>query len=137
MKTEHKKRDFILSVVSKYSGLTLDELKEKTRKREVSQNRQIACYFLLKYTYLTTIKVGEIFDLNHATVVYARKNICSLIKFDKEIESFCYAIDLEIKSNIKIIDNKKETKKQVLKKIIEICDLENLDYWLNRYNIAI
>ena len=49
MKTEDKKRDFILSVVSKYSGLSLEDLKEKTRKRSVSQNRQIACYFLFVY----------------------------------------------------------------------------------------
>lgn len=137
MKTEDKKKDYILSVISKYSGLSLEDLKEKTRKRSVSQNRQIACYFLLKYTYLTTTKVGQIFDLNHATVVYSRKNISSLIKFDKQIERFCNAIESEIKSNINIIDSKKETKKQVFENIVKICDLENLDYWMNKYNLAI
>ena len=137
MKTEDKKKDYILSVISKYSGLSLEDLRKKTRKKSVSQNRQIACYFLLKYTYLTTTKVGQIFDLDHSTVVYSRKNISSLIRFDKQIERFCNSIESEIKTNVNIIDNKKETKKQVFEKMIKICDLENLDYWMNRYNLAI
>ena len=137
MKTEDKKKDYILSVVSKYSGLSLEDLRKKTRKRSICQNRQIACYFLLKYTYLTTSKVGEVFNLDHSTIVYSRKNISSLIKFDKEVNEFCNAIESEIKSNINIIVSELETKKQVFEKIIKICDLENLDYWMNRYNSAI
>lgn len=139
MKTETYKRqiDYILSVVCKHSGLTIHELKKKTRKRSVCQYRQLAFYFLLKYTRLTTTKVGEIFILNHSTVIHGRKNSLSLIEFDKEINELCAAIDLEIKQNIKTIDNNKETKEQVIREIIKANNILEKSYWLNRYNNAV
>ena len=129
--------DFILSVVCKHSGLNIIQLKKRTRKRNICQYRQLAFYFLLKYTRLTTSKVGEIFILNHATVIHGRKNALSLIEFDKEINELCAAIDLEIRQNIKAIDNNKETKEQVIREIIKTNNISEKSYWLARYNNAV
>ena len=52
-------------------GTDLYSLNKKNRERELVDKRHIFMYVLNKYLRLTTIRVGEITERNHCTVIHA------------------------------------------------------------------
>ena len=57
------------------TGVTLKELKGRTRKRSVVYVRQVVLYLIQKYTALTTPRTGEIFNRDHSTVIASMKRV--------------------------------------------------------------
>lgn len=99
MKIEIKK------IVLDYFKLSAKEVFYKgkgSRKRELVYARQIIAYFLGRYTKLSLAKIGEeIGGYDHATILFAEKQINDLYDVDKDVRN-----DIE---KIKImINNKKE-----------------------------
>ncbi|ADG76655.1 Chromosomal replication initiator protein DnaA OS=Tsukamurella paurometabola (strain ATCC 8368 / DSM / CCUG 35730 / CIP 100753 / JCM 10117 / KCTC 9821 /NBRC 16120 / NCIMB 702349 / NCTC 13040) OX=521096 GN=dnaA PE=3 SV=1 [Tsukamurella paurometabola] len=65
----------ILSVVAEYFEITVADLKGTERARAVTHARQIAMYLCRELTELSLPKIGQIFDRDHTTVMYAERKI--------------------------------------------------------------
>ena len=64
--------DYIQKTVSEYFKISIDQLKDKTRKKEIVMARQIAMYFSKEYTNLSLKSIGYHFGgRDHSTVIHA------------------------------------------------------------------
>lgn len=72
----------IEEVVAETYGVTVEELKSKTKTDRVASARQIAMYLACKLTDMSLPEIGEIFKRDHATVIYARDKIEKMLHSD-------------------------------------------------------
>lgn len=64
--------DEVQKVVSEYFGLSIEDLKAKTRKKEIVSARQIAMYFCKEHTGFSLKSIGYNFGgRDHSTVIHA------------------------------------------------------------------
>lgn len=93
----------IQDIVCGYFKVLPDEIKDRTRKREVLQIRQILIYFLKQYTRLSLNKIGLFVSLegakpfDHATCLHATRTINNIISTEKEFRIQIEEIDKQIK----------------------------------------
>lgn len=89
--------DLIQKVVCDFFGLPLEQIKTKTRKREIVQARQLAMYFSKKHTKSSLATIGlQCGNKDHATVLHACKTVSNLIETDKKFEIYVNEIDKKI-----------------------------------------
>lgn len=89
--------DYIQKVVSDYFNLSIDELKSKTRKREIVQARQIAMYFSKKMTNISLAKIGsQCGGKDHATVLHACKTVLNLSETDKQFRLYLEELEKKL-----------------------------------------
>ncbi|MEH0157917.1 chromosomal replication initiator protein DnaA [Limibacter armeniacum] len=68
--------EFIQQVVAEYFSISVEELKSKTRKKDIANARQIAMYFSKEYTKEPLKAIGDHFGgRDHSTVVHASKTV--------------------------------------------------------------
>ncbi|GAA4827488.1 chromosomal replication initiator protein DnaA [Algivirga pacifica] len=68
--------EFIQQVVADYFKISVEELKSKTRKKDIANARQIAMYFSKEYTKEPLKNIGDYFGgRDHSTVVHASKTV--------------------------------------------------------------
>ncbi len=99
---KHTKRemsiDYIQKVVCDYFNLNVEKLHSKTRKREVVQARQIAMYFSKNLTSSSLSAIGAaIGGKDHATVLYACKQVNNFVETDREFKSYICDIEQKLK----------------------------------------
>ena len=75
----------ITQQVSKYYGVDLKLLFSKSRKREISDARQIVMYLAKKHTKMPLKAIGLRLQRNHATVLYACRQIEDLLPIEKKL----------------------------------------------------
>jgi chromosomal replication initiator protein len=76
--------DSIQHTVCSYYKIPMDQLKSKTRRREIVQARQIAMYFAKSLTKESLSSIGtSIGGKDHATVLHACKTIKNLMDTDR------------------------------------------------------
>lgn len=86
--------EFIKKTVCDYFNIAPDQLKSKTRKREIVQSRQVAMYFAKIYTKNSLASIGsQIGGKDHATVLHACKTVNNLMETDKRFKR--YILELE------------------------------------------
>ena len=83
--------DFIQKTVSEYFDVVLEDLKAKTRKKEIVIARQTAMYFSKEYTNHSLKSIGYHFGgRDHSTVIHAVQSVNDMIdtnfKFKSSIE---------------------------------------------------
>ena len=75
--------DFIQKTVSDYFEIKLDDLKAKTRKKEIVTARQVAMYFSKEFTNHSLKSIGYHFGgRDHSTVIHAIQTVNDLIETD-------------------------------------------------------
>jgi chromosomal replication initiator protein len=75
--------DYIQKTVSEYFKVTIDQLKDKTRKKEIVMARQLAMYFSKEYTHLSLKTIGYHFGgRDHSTVIHAVQTVNDLYDTD-------------------------------------------------------
>jgi chromosomal replication initiator protein len=75
--------DFIQKAVSEYYGIATDELKAKTRKKEIVMARQVAMYFSKEFTNLSLKSIGYHFGgRDHSTVIHAIQTVNDIMETD-------------------------------------------------------
>lgn len=90
--------DDIIRTVCQHYGLETSAIHNKSRKREVVQARQIAMYLAKTYTDLSASKIGRLIgNKDHATVLYACKNVKELREVDKAFQAEMNEILSELK----------------------------------------
>lgn len=78
--------DKILDTVSKRYGVTVDDLKSKTKTNNIANARQIAMYILRRTTDLSLPKIGKLFNRDHSTTLSSIKKIENEIKCNSLFE---------------------------------------------------
>jgi chromosomal replication initiator protein len=77
--------DFIQKTVAAYFGISVDLLKDKTRKKEVVTARQVAMYFAKHHTAHTLKTIGFHFGgRDHTTVMHSVQTVSDLVDSDKK-----------------------------------------------------
>ncbi len=80
--------DFIQKTVSDYFDVALDDLKAKTRKKEIVIARQTAMYFSKEYTNHSLKSIGYHFGgRDHSTVIHAVQSVNDMIDTDSKFKS--------------------------------------------------
>ncbi|MGC1306830.1 MAG: chromosomal replication initiator protein DnaA [Phormidesmis sp.] len=73
----------VIKAVSDAFKISIEDLKSNSRRREISQARQVGMYLMRQHTDLSLPKVGEQFGgKDHTTVMYSCDKIAQLIKRD-------------------------------------------------------
>jgi len=91
--------DYIQKTVSEYFKIPVDQLKDKTRKKEIVMARQIAMFFSKEYTNLSLKSIGEHFGgRDHSTVIHAVQAVNDFCDTDA---TFKKAVD-ELKKKLKL-----------------------------------
>lgn len=91
--------DFIQKTVSEYYGIALDDLKAKTRKKEIVTARQVAMYFCKEFTNHSLKSIGYHFGgRDHSTVIHAVQTVNDIMETDT---SFRNSV-LELKKKFKM-----------------------------------
>lgn len=65
----------ILAITAEYFKISVDELRGPGKARPLAQARQISMYLCRELTDLSLPKIGETFDRDHTTVMYAERKI--------------------------------------------------------------
>ena len=91
--------DYIQKTVSDYFHVNQDDLKAKTRKKEIVIARQVAMYFSKDYINHSLKSIGYHFGgRDHSTVIHALQSVNDMIDTDSK---FRYSVD-ELKKKLKM-----------------------------------
>lgn len=63
----------ILSVVSKHSYQSVEDIMSRTRKQDVVDARQLFCYVIKEKYGMSLANIGKIVSRDHATVIHSIK----------------------------------------------------------------
>lgn len=89
--------EFIQKVTADYFDISIEKMNSRTRKREVTQARQIAMYFSKKLTSASLTIIGqECGKRDHATVLHACKTVTNLYETDKQYRSWVDEIERQL-----------------------------------------
>ncbi len=81
-----KNFDALVAMVAQYYGISVQELKSESRKKEITNARQILMLLAKKYFTWTLERIGDHFGgKGHATVIYAINNIEKKVKQDQDM----------------------------------------------------
>ena len=90
----------IQKVVCEVMDVNIDLLKEKTRKREAVQARQISMHFIKQYTKTSLASIGKIFGgRDHSTVIHAVQTVKDLMETDPKFRAKVQEIEKIININ--------------------------------------
>lgn len=88
----------IQATVCEYFNITRESLVSKTRKREISQARQIAMYLGRNLTKKSLASIGnEIGSRDHATVLHACNTVSDLIETDRNFRQYVSEIERKLR----------------------------------------
>lgn len=91
--------DYIQKTVSEFFKVSIDQLKDKTRKKEIVMARQMAMYFSKEYTNLSLKSIGYHFGgRDHSTVIHAVQTVNDLYDTDN---NFKRSVD-ELRKKLKL-----------------------------------
>ncbi len=90
--------DYIQKCVAEHFNVTIDEIKDKTRKKEIVIARQTAMYFAKEYTNLSLKTIGYHFgNRDHSTVIHAITSVNDMMEIDKKFKSTVTEIQKKLK----------------------------------------
>lgn len=91
--------DFIQKSVGEYFQISVEDLKDKTRKKEIVIARQVAMYLCKEYTNHSLKSIGYHFGgRDHSTVIHAVQSVSDMIEIDTK---FCHSMD-ELKKKMRM-----------------------------------
>ena len=93
--------EWIIEIISHYYDIPIETMKQKTRKREIVQARQISYYFGNNYTNLSFYSLGKFFDQDHATALHGIKSINNLIFSNRDIRREINELETRIAEKLK------------------------------------
>lgn len=99
IKSAHHQVNFeqITEVVAEYYEIDSDRIFTKTRKREISDARQLVMYLAKKHAKMSLKAIGLKLDRTHATVLYACNQTEERLAIDKKLARDLDAIEKSLK----------------------------------------
>ncbi len=90
--------EMIKEFISGQYKVSVAELQSRSRKRNISSPRQIAMYLTRKYTDLSLASIGQLYQRDHSTVLYAiktvNKSMTQASSKRKQVEMLCDRLDV-------------------------------------------
>lgn len=74
----------IIKLICRYYNLSRYELLSKSRATEIVKARQLGMYLMRKYSRMSTYRIGKVFNKDHATVIYATKQVINHCDTEKK-----------------------------------------------------
>jgi chromosomal replication initiator protein len=123
---------FIIANVEKETEIKYREFNIISRKRQYVFARQLAMYFMNKYTKLSLDDIGIIFDRDHSTVIHAKKTIINLKYSDKFIAAMCKNISERIEKRLSRFN---KSKLHVFESLLDIYveDPTEIKHWFTEF----
>ena len=90
--------EMVIQSVSAYYNIEPDAIFTKSRKREISDARQMVMYIAKKHAKMAFSAIGTRLSRTHATVLYACKNIEERVRFEKQLQEDINAIEKSLQS---------------------------------------
>ena len=90
--------EMVIQSVSAYYNIEPDAIFTKSRKREISDARQMVMYIAKKHAKMAFTAIGTRLSRTHATVLYACKNIEERVRFEKQLQEDINAIEKSLQS---------------------------------------
>lgn len=91
--------DYIQKLVAEHFGLTVDSLKDKTRKKEMVMARQVAMFLAKEYTGHSLKSIGYQFGgRDHSTVIHAIQSVDNQMEMDNR---FAHNVE-ELKKKLRL-----------------------------------
>lgn len=94
----HVTFELIAEKVCEHYNIDTDLIYGKSRKREISDARQIVMYLAKKMTQLSSTNIGTRLSRNHATVLHACKTIEERLTIEKTLQEEVEKIENEFKA---------------------------------------
>lgn len=91
--------EMIADAVAAYYKIVPDQLFTKSRRREVSDARQVVMYLAKKLAKMPLTTIGHKIDRTHATVIYSINNIESRLSTERKLANEIDAIEASITGN--------------------------------------
>lgn len=92
--------NYIQEIVSKYFHISIEEMKDKVRKKEIVIARQVAMYFSKDYTNNSLKSIGFHFGgRDHSTVIHAVQSVNDMIDTDIIFKKNINEINKRLSSN--------------------------------------
>ena len=88
--------EMIAEEVSNYYGIDPEDIFTKSRKREISDARQMVMYLAKKHAKMPLAAIGTKLARTHATVLYACKNIEDRLPHEKQLKDDVTKIESKI-----------------------------------------
>ena len=87
IKISHRKINFelIANIVSEFYKIDNEAIFTKSRKREISDARQLIMYLAKKHTDMPTTAIGRRLSRSHSTVIYAINSLEERLDFDRHL----------------------------------------------------
>ena len=89
--------ELIAEKVASFYNIDTSDLYGKSRKREISDARQLLMYFAKNEAQLSSTNIGMRLSRNHATVLHACKQIEQRMSIEKKFQEEVMAIESAIK----------------------------------------
>lgn len=97
---------FVCGAVCQFYGIDLPLLTNCTRRRCISEPRQMAMKLIRENTTLTWFEIRDLFNKRaHATIILNIYNINDLIYIDRKIRTQYKALEAEVKEYIASLDH--------------------------------
>lgn len=90
--------EMIAEKVSEFYNIDPDKIYSKSRKREISDARQMVMYLAKKHANMPMTTIGARLSRNHATVIYAINNIDQRLSIEKPLQEKLRKIEHELVS---------------------------------------
>lgn len=90
--------EFIIDRVAEYYNIEPDKLFTKTRKREISDSRQIVMYLAKNMANMSLKSIGARIGRSHATVLYGCNNIEQRLGIDRKLTDDVNTIQAELRA---------------------------------------
>ena len=87
----------ILAITAEYFDISVDELRGPQKTRSIANARQISMYLCRELTDLSLPKIGETFDRDHTTVMYAEKKIRKQMNENRKVYDHVQELTARIK----------------------------------------
>ncbi len=89
VKVNHRPINFeiITQEVATHFGIDVEQIFTKSRKREISDARQMVMYLAKKHAKMPLTAIGTRLSRTHATVLYACKNIEERLPLEKQLQT--------------------------------------------------
>jgi len=90
--------DYIQKHISDHFNINIEELKDKTRKKDIVVPRQIAMYFAKEFTAFSLKAIGYHFGgRDHSTVIHAIQSVCDMMENNADMRNTILGLQRSLK----------------------------------------